>query len=50
MVKLSQVGSNGVKGDQRWCKLGLVGGWVIQGEFGRGLVTFGWKWEEEVKG
>ena len=36
--------------DQRWSKLGLVGGWVMKGEFGRGLVTFGWKLGEELKG
>ena len=24
--------------------------WVMKGEFGRGLVTFGWKLGEELKG
>ena len=50
MVKWSQVGSNKVKVDQRWCKFGLVGDWVMKGHFGRGLVSFGWKWGEVVKG
>jgi hypothetical protein len=46
----SHVGSNEVKGGQRWGKLGFVGGWVMKSEFGRGLVTFGWKRREVVKG
>ena len=50
MVKCSQVGSTGVKRDNRWCKLGLVGGWVRKDLFGRGLLRFSWKWGEVVEG
>jgi hypothetical protein len=40
---------NGIKWDQRWCKLGVRLG-VRLGLFGRGLVSFAWKWGEVVKG
>ena len=39
-----------VNRDQSCCKLGLVGGWVIKGLYGIGLVRFGWKMGEVVKG
>ena len=29
--KIYSVGSNGIKGDQRWCKFGCLGGWVMKG-------------------
>ena len=28
------------QGDQRWCKLGSAGGWVMKDYFGRGMVRF----------
>ena len=56
MVKWSQVGSNKVKVDQRWCKFGLVGDWVMKGYFGSGEKLWlevgrnGERWEDVGRG